>query len=732
MSDLLVSPVFSWSGAGFLVALMLAAVFWSTANGFKSPERRVRLGAMRFGAALVLLVALIQPQRKVDEVTVIKPQLAILLDDSQSMTEQVDPQQASRAERVRKWLDSKGLALARERFDIRFFRFDSRLAELPAGESEVGFTGSSSNVISAVQQIRDRFIGQSLAAVLLLTDGLDSSGLGASMNLQAGTPIHTFELEKEFVLPEKPRKVSLTALDAPGRVVAGWDAEVRASIVANGMSGKTVSVELWRSGQKEAESTVTFNEDEQTRPVVFSLSTSEPGMIPFELRIEDAAADEESKKRPFLVEVVAPGKRILYVQNGFNFEFKFLRRAVVGDRNLQLQTFVRTSEGKLVSIGGGTGQKLELTQAGLAPYALVILGDLPPESLSQEQSGALKEYVNRGGSLILLGGLNSFGSNKIADTSLAEISPAVLPADYREGRFPSRMTEAGLRHPVLGALFNEVKQFPAVLSANIARSLAPGAEVLMEAEISGQRTPLLVTARFGGGRVVAFMSDSLWRWRMGVLTGTPGKSFYDVFWGQLIEWVIPKADEKIGSAKLEVFTERSSYLMGERPEVRAIFDPGSAGGKMPSTLPLKVRTPDGKTFDYAMKPGNFVASSGKSVSGYTVKVEPNVSGIFVAQSNWGAGKDKLEAESRFSVSEPLPEKAGKPIDRVFLGKVAEQTGGKFFGIDQVDSWGELVVGKEQQVSRVRLLDLWNHPVLLVALLVLLSADWLTRKRWNLP
>jgi hypothetical protein len=254
----------------------------------------------------------------------------------------------------------------------------------------------------------------------------------------------------------------------------------------------------------------------------------------------------------------------------------------------------------------------------------------------------------------------------------------------------------------------------------------------MEAEISGQRTPLLVTARFGGGRVVAFMSDSLWRWRMGVLTGTPGKSFYDVFWGQLIEWVIPKADEKIGSAKLEVFTERSSYLMGERPEVRAIFDPGSAGGKLPSTLPLKVRTPDGKTFDYAMKPGNFVASSGKSVSGYTVKVEPNVSGIFVAQSNWGAGKDKLEAESRFSVSEPLPEKAGKPIDRVFLGKVAEQTGGKFFGIDQVDSWGELVVGKEQQVSRVRLLDLWNHPVLLVALLVLLSADWLTRKRWNLP
>ena len=732
MSDFLLSPVFSWSGACILWALMLAAVIWSTRNGFKLPNRRLCLGATRFGAALLLFVVLIQPQRKVDEVTVIKPQLAVLLDDSESMKDRVDPQQPTRAERVKKWLGSKTLESARQRFDVRFFRFDSRLAELPAGESEVGFSGSSSNVISAVQQIRDRFIGQSLAAVLLLTDGLDSSGLSASMNLQAGTPIHTFELEKEFVLPEKARKVSLTSVDAPGRVVAGWDAEVRASLVANGMSGKTVSVELWRSGQKEAESTVTFNEDEQTRPLVFALSTSEPGMIPFEIRVQDSAADEESKKRQFLVEVVAPGKRILYVQNGFNFEFKFLRRAVVGDRNLQLQTFVRTGEGKLVSIGGGTGQKLELTQAGLAPYALVILGDLPPESLNQEQSGVLKEYVNRGGSLILLGGMNGLGSKKIADTPLAEICPVVLPTDYREGRFPSRMTDAGLRHPVLGALFNEVKQFPAVLSANVAPSLAPGAEVLMEVEISGQRVPLLLSARFGGGRVVAFMSDSLWRWRMGVLTGTPGKSYYDVFWGQLIEWMIPKADEKIGSAKLEVFTERSSYLMGERPEVRAVFDPGSAGGKMPSTLPLKVKTPDGKEFDYTMKPGNFTASSGKSVSGYVAKVEPNVPGIFAAQCSWGSGKDKLEGESRFSVSEPLPEKAGKPIDRVFLGKVAEQTGGKFFVIDQADGWGDLIAGKEQQVSRLRLLDLWNHPVLLLTLLVLLSADWVMRKRWNLP
>jgi hypothetical protein len=36
------------------------------------------------------------------------------------------------------------------------------------------------------------------------------------------------------------------------------------------------------------------------------------------------------------------------------------------------------------------------------------------------------------------------------------------------------------------------------------------------------------------------------------------------------------------------------------------------------------------------------------------------------------------------------------------------------------------------VARARLLDLWNHPVLLSMLLLLLSTDWFMRKRWNLP
>ncbi len=41
MSDILLSPVFSWWGAALLVLLMFVAVFWSTRTGLKLRERRL-------------------------------------------------------------------------------------------------------------------------------------------------------------------------------------------------------------------------------------------------------------------------------------------------------------------------------------------------------------------------------------------------------------------------------------------------------------------------------------------------------------------------------------------------------------------------------------------------------------------------------------------------------------------------------------------------------------------
>jgi uncharacterized membrane protein len=653
------------------------------------------------------------------------------------MEDKADPNQPTRAQRVKEWLASPALAAARQVFDVRFFNFDLRLSESEREGGELHFKGTGSNVVSSLQQARERFIGQPLAGMLLLSDGLDSSGVGLGFTLPGGVPVHTIELEKPFELPKKARRVWISTVDSPGRVVAGWDAEIRASVSGSGMTGKTVAAELWKNGAKNAETTVTFNEEEQTRPVVFPVSAEEPGIIEFELRIVDEAADPDAKSRHFVVEVVAPGKRILYVQNSFGFEFKFLRRAVAGDRNLQLQAFVRAGDGRLVAMADRNAMntsktpKLEFSQAGLAAYAVLVLGDLPPEALSADQYQAIREFVDRGGGLVLLGGASGMATEGLSKTALAELSPAKLPAEYKEGKFGVKITDAGLRHPVFGTLFADLKEFPPLLSVNIAKSSSPAAEILVEAIDNGRSFPIVVATRFGKGRVVNVMTDTVWHWRMGAKGWSAERSPYDMFWSQLMQWLIPKEQEKQGGAKLELLTERPSYTLGELPEVRAVLELGGAETKPPASIPLSMRTPDGKVFEYKLKPGQF-AAGGRTINGYTVQVEPNVAGMFTARAHWESQALKLEAETRFAVSKPLTEKTGKPIDRAFLERISQQTDGHFFKWEEREEWPKFIHAKEQQIARVRLVEMWTNPVLLLLLLTALALEWILRKRWNLP
>ncbi|MDB6171374.1 MAG: hypothetical protein JWL59_685 [Chthoniobacteraceae bacterium] len=725
------SPMFPWPLIAGVALLAGAGIVWT--QGLHSRRRALVSGGLRIGALFLFVVMLLQPQRRFDEITILKPQLAVVIDTSESMNDPVDAAQTSRAGRAQEWLASPLLKKVRSDFELHFFGFDNHLAELPDEPKELGFQGGSSNLRLAVNQVQERFRGQPLAGILVLSDGLDNSPV---TTVSKGAPVYTFELESVFSLKQKGKRVSLGNVDYPARVVVGWDSEIHASITGSGMGGSTVSVELWHDGRKEKEVAVSFNEDEQTRPVAFPVAPDKPGMMQYELRLEDAAADTDSKKYPFVIEAMAPGKRVLYVQNALGFDFKFLRKAIVTDRNLQLNAFVRWGDGRLVNMGERgvpSDAKLELTAAGLSNYSVVMLGDLAVDALTAADYEALKEFVNRGGGLVLLGGRNALASAAIAQTALADISPVKLPAEYVEASATVAITDAGLRHPVFGPLFASIKEFPPLLTANYSSGAAATAEVLMEASSEGRTTPLIALTRFGQGRVVSILTDTIWRWRLAAKSWDAERSPYDTFWTQLMDWLIPKEQEKGNSAKLELFTERANYLMGERPEVRAILRRvDEKEGQPPATLPLALTTPDQKVFQYTMRPALLPMANGKQVPGYRVEVEPNIPGVFTAASLLALPGGNAAGETRFVVAKPPAELTSKPIDRELLKRLAEESGGRFYTLEEAAQWPANIHFKQQQFARMQLADLWNQPLLLGLLFTLLAGDWLCRKSWNLP
>ena len=693
------------------------------------------LGILRTLILAILLLMLLQPQRRIDEVTTLRPLLAVLVDGSESMSDPVDDKQPRRAQRVSEWLGSKSIEQAKNDFDVRVFRFDGTLTEPPPNVREWNFNGATSRVLESVNQVRERFRGQPLAAVLLLSDGLDTTGAPDAKTVSGGTPVFSFELEKPFVRKQQGKHISLAGVDYPPRAAVGWNTEIRVSLAGSGMGGQTVDVELWQDGRKLAEKPVAFNEDEQTRSIAFAVSHDKPGTVQYETRVSDPAANKEARSHQFLIEVMEPGNRVLYVQNALGFDFKFLRKAIVGDRNLKLSAFVRWADGRLALLDSNGNQAegaADFSPKALANCAVVILGDLAPDALSAENATALQFFVDHGGGLVLLGGPNLFSSGALAAGPLAAALPVGLPAPYREGKFPVRITETGLHHPVFGPLFAQVKDFPPLLTCNVATTVAPTAEVLMQADVGGALHPLIVGMRFGQGRVITILTDTLWRWRLAANGWSSDRSPYDTFWIQLMDWLIPKEQDKQNGNRIELFTERTNYLLGERPEVRAIIRTPVSDAPLPATLPLRVRTPDDKLFDYVLKAATLQTPGGKPVNGYRAEVEPNMAGVFVAQSSVTFDGVEAKNETSFVVNRPPTELTGKPINRDLLQHIADATGGRFYTIEDWDSWARDLHFKQQQFSCVRLEDLWNNPLLLGFLLLLVTAEWIVRKSWNLP
>ena len=248
MNDLLFHPVLPWPLLSVLLVGLIALTAWSLVVGLRDWKRRGTLAALRLIALAALVFALWQPQQQREEVTILRPQVAVLIDDSLSMNDPVDDKQPHRAERVKEFLASPAVAQARKDFDFRVFTLDG--TELPADHLDPTYVANASNVVAGVGELEEHFRGQPLAAVLLLTDGLDTSGVAKPEGVAYSVPVDTFELEKPFASKPRAQRVSVAGADFPPRVVTGWHSDIHIGIAGSGMTGQSVPVELWRDGKK--------------------------------------------------------------------------------------------------------------------------------------------------------------------------------------------------------------------------------------------------------------------------------------------------------------------------------------------------------------------------------------------------------------------------------------------------------------------------------------------------
>ncbi|WP_035605573.1 hypothetical protein [Haloferula sp. BvORR071] len=758
----IVWPESGWILPGIIGLVLIAVALFFSYRGKPWIPLRIRwlAGGLKWLGFALLLFFLLRPEIVRTHNRPGTNHWALLLDNSRSMSLQDQADGKSRADRLNALLEPKPEGwqekLGKD-FILDRFSFNQRLHH----RAPLDFQGNASALARALGETRDRYQGRPLAGILVVTDG-SPTDTAALAGMKDGLP-PIFPL---VIAPEKPL-LDLSVASATARATLFEDAPilVDASITALGLAGKSVVATVSERGGKVLEELrhdftgdqATWNPRFQVRPEATGTTFLEVAVKPAEPLQE---ATLENNRRMVAANRDSGPYRVLYIGGRPNFEHKFLQRALEDDPDVSLTSVIRIArrepkfqmrgrqgensnplyrgfadqenaerfdEAVFMRLNTKDGDELDKgfpkTSAGLFPFDAVILDDLEAEFFTRDQQRLLQRYVSeRGGSVLMLGGMESLDAGGYKETAIGEMLPVYLdpatPGDApSSGKFV--LTREGLLEPWARLRKTEaeeerrLREMPEFQNIHRLPAIRPGAMEVGKFESADAPSPALAVRRYGRGHTAVIAATDLWRWG---LHDANSHADMDKTWRQLTRWLLSDVPRPL-AVKAETATsgqQITTRLLGED------FQPAESGG-----IALRVRRPDETWTTLSPRPNAETPGILESLHTDTAP------GPYLAEAtSRAAGTRPAQTASTGWVVNALQDEylALKP-DMDAMTRLATATGGRVLspaGLDEfVRSLDELPV----PITETRSEPLWHSPWWLAAALGCFIGEWSLR-RWK--
>lgn len=728
------------------VVLVSMALFYRRIAGSVKRQSLVWLLLLRTAAMAALLLCLFQPVLSYQHRLVEKPMLLCLVDCSRSMSVRDFPNLPDRLERVKKSLvRSDGLPQQlSENFEMVWYGFSDVALPLawPAGINECLPKGEATSIAGAVHVAAASREKGGIAGALLFTDGIDNSGTDVVARLrEEGIPIYPIGVGTKLREQSNFRDIHVVGIDANRTMALKNVNEVHVLVDAMGYPDRRVPVILKEEDKEVARESLTLDNTEGNQTVTFKYTPEQLGQfrLTASIPVDPAERNTENNYTTFPMTLRDAKIRVLYVEGRPRYEYKFLHRALQFDPNVETLSLVRTDEGVFLSQGSIENAKftgLPTKREDLESFHVVILGNLDRSYLSDGQLALLEEGVRNGMGFLMTGGSESFGPGGYSGTAVERMLPVLFGGRDMEQEttpFLMQLTAEGEEH----AIFAGCKQFfgtargpasqalPELQGCVRVKSLKPGATVLAvdpEKKVGGQPIPVLAVQNYGAGRTAAFTADTTWKWYF-KMRAMGESSPYFKFWGQMVRWLSgrDKAERK-QEPGVFLYTDKSLYLPSERVSITALVtdSDGQATNLAKVTASVVAK---GEAQTLQMQPvagriGEYAADCKVERPGsYTVKAESEME------------KKRLgEASVSFQVGQPNLEFERLDIDEDLMRRIASATGGRYFSLitaRDLPAYLENRLSEKQQHTEIHMA---HAPTLFALFLLLITAEWVLRKR----
>jgi hypothetical protein len=766
-----------WSQAVlFLIVVSSAAlIIWLYRREGRAPlPFKMMLAALRIALVLLALFMLSEAVLSVERTGL--PYFVVMLDDSasQSIVDQyAEPKtreavtalakdagqpEASRLAIAQGWLErnrAEVLRALQKQHKVKLYLLSGSarpLAEIDKPEDiapalerlkKVEAIGTQSRLGTGVRQVLTELRGVAPTGILLLTEGQTTDGEGlakaAEFSARKGVPLYTIGLGD----PDPARDLELADLLVDDVVFVDDLVRFQAKLLSRGFAGQEVTIHLKQrlggtadpNATKELESIqVPAPADGQPKRIEITHRPKETGDITYIIEIDpqERELQTENNRIERTILVSKEKLKVLLVDGEPRYEYRYLKNFLERQtETIELNVILQSADPEYAGEDKFALPTFPASKDDLFRYDVVLLGDVDPSFLSLSQMNHLAEFViEKGGGIIFIAG-EVFNPLAYKRTPLETL----LPIDLADARNPTAvgnsidafrpgLTDEGRRSPIFRFGDDEVtsaqiwQNLPELYWFFEAPRKKPAAFVLAEHQtLQGTegKLPIIAYQFVGAGKAMFNAVDDTWRWRLRV-----GDRYFGRFWIQTIRFLA--RSKLLGQKQAEITTDRRRYQRGQPVQLHVRFpNPGLA-------------PPSGELFVQ-------VERKGHGPRRLALKAAPNARNVFegaLPQSQEGDYEIRLLPPpvlegaiptASFRIEPPASEFEHVPMNEPELVRAAARSGGKFYTpIATAAFLTDLPKSQKVPLDTDPPIPIWNTWPILALFLLLLTAEWVLRKR----
>jgi len=577
-------------------------------------------------------------------------------------------------------------------YDVRSFSFGSDIKN----GLDLNFNAPLTDISSVFKLIEDQFSNRNVGALIIGSDGIYNRGPNPeyeAKNLKSS--IYTVALgdtiAKRDLLISNVNYNNITYLDNQFQVeitVEAYQAQGSSSVL-------TVSDKAGVVFSRP----VSVNSDEFRLTVPITLLAKNKGIQQYNIRLSPISNELSVKNnnQTIFVEVIDGRQNVLIIANAPHPDLAAIKQAIEINKNYS----IKVSFADNVSKG-------EIAEAGL-----VILHQVP--SLRNNAADILMMVSAAKPLFFVLGAQSNVAAFSAAQSLLGITSTGntqEATASFEPDFYALTLTDANKQ---------KIRNFAPLISPFGNYGLKSPGSVMISQQIGKLVTkmPLLVFGEDAQRKMAVLAGEGIWRWRLEEFQESENHEAVDELIGKTVQYLSTREDKR----KFRVYPSKNAFDENEHIILNAELYNNALELINTPDVNISLSSRAGKSYSFVFS---------RTTNAYSLDAGVLPAGEYSYTGRTELGKDKHTAAGQFVITQQQAEFKQTRANHQLLYTLARQSGGKMVFPAQLLDLTKLIRANEN-VKTISYEDrkyeeAINVKLLFFVILVLLSAEWFSRKR----